>query len=132
MTWAKLSDTFIDDPVLLGLPRGVRHLYVEGIVWSCKHETDGRIPRHVLARITDEPEPHEAAGHLVAASLWHATDDGYEVVDFLSNQPRAPGAPVRPRHSHLIGAAAIDGIRIGITRCAIHGNARPVTSSVTE
>ena len=89
MTWAKISDTFIDDPVLLGLPRGVRHLYVEGIVWSCKHETDGRIPRHVLARITDEPEPHEVAGHLVAASLWHATDDGYEVVDFLANQRSA-------------------------------------------
>ena len=55
MTWAKLTDTFNDDPVLLGLPRGVRLLHVEAIVWCCKHETDGRIPRHVLTRITDEP-----------------------------------------------------------------------------
>ena len=69
MTWTKISDTFNDDPVLLRLTRGVRLLYIEGLIWSCKHETDGCIPGHVLVRITDEPEPHEAAGHLVAAGL---------------------------------------------------------------
>ena len=89
MTWAKITDTFGDDPVLLGLARGVRLLHVEAIVWCCKHETDGMIPGHVLARITDEPEPHEAAGHLVAAGLWHAKSDGYEVADFLVNQRSA-------------------------------------------
>jgi hypothetical protein len=89
MTWAKISDTFIDDPVLLGLPRGVRHLYVEGTVWCCRHETDGVIPGHVLTRITDEPDPDQAAARLVAAGLWTATDNGYEVVDFLVNQRSA-------------------------------------------
>jgi hypothetical protein len=89
VTWAKLDDTFNDDPTLLALPRGVRLLHVEATVWSCKHETDGVIPRHVLTRITDEPEPEQAAGHLVAAGLWAAADTGYEVVDFLVNQRSA-------------------------------------------
>ena len=39
MTWTKISDTFGDDPVLLGQARGVRLLHVEGTVWCCKHET---------------------------------------------------------------------------------------------
>ena len=99
MTWAKLSDTFNDDPVLLVLPRGVRHVYVEAIVWCCKHETDGRIPRHVLGRITDEPEPYDAAGQLVAAGLWIATDDGYEITDFLVNQRSAEEVEVSRANS---------------------------------
>ena len=89
MTWAKFSDTAADEPALLTLPRGVRHLHTEGILWCCRYGTDGRIPRHVLTRITDEPQPHEAAGQLVAAGLWLATDDGYEVVDFLIDQRSA-------------------------------------------
>jgi hypothetical protein len=89
LTWAKITDNFGDDPVLLGLARGVRLLHVEAIVWCCKHETDGRIPRHVLGRITDEPEPYDAADHLVAAGLWRATTDGYEITGFLIDQRSA-------------------------------------------
>jgi hypothetical protein len=86
MTWAKISDTFIDDPVLLGLPRGARLLYVEGIVWCCKHETDGRIPGHVLRRITDEPEFDAAVALLVTAGLWSATETGFIIEKFLVDQ----------------------------------------------
>jgi hypothetical protein len=86
MTWAKLSDTFIDDATLLGLPRGCRLLFVEGIVWSCKHEQDGLIPAHVLHRITDEPDAAAAAEQLVKAGLWTAHDDGWEIVGFLEQQ----------------------------------------------
>lgn len=87
MTWAKLSDTFIDDPVLLGVPRGARLLHVEGIVWCCKQETDGQIPAHVLGRITDEPELDKAVDYLIDAGLWARTDTGFEVVNFLDEQP---------------------------------------------
>jgi hypothetical protein len=89
MTWAKVSDTFNDDPDLLGLPRGARLLYVEGLVWSCKLETDGIIPAHVLARITDEPDPAAAAARLVEAGKWATTATGYEVVGFLEDQRSA-------------------------------------------
>lgn len=86
MTWAKVSDTFIDDPVLLALPRGVRLLYVEGTVWSCKQETDGQVPAHVVGRITDEPDPLAAVEQLVDAGLWDRTDDGFVIVGFELQQ----------------------------------------------
>ncbi len=86
MTWAKLSDTFIDDPDLLALPRGVRLLYVESIVWSCKHETDGAVPAHVVHRITDEPEVDKAVDLLLERSFWSRTDTGFEIVGFLDDQ----------------------------------------------
>ncbi len=87
MTWAKLDDTFIDDPHLLALPRGVRLLYVESIVWSCKHLTDGHLPAHVISRFTDEQELTKAIDLLVEANLWARTDAGLEIVGFLDSQP---------------------------------------------
>jgi hypothetical protein len=79
MTWTKLPDGFNDDPALLGLPRGIRLLHVEALVWSNAHGTDGALPRHVLARITDEPDPGIAAEQLVAAGLWTETDEGWAI-----------------------------------------------------
>ena len=89
MTWAKITDTFNDDPVLLRLTRGIRLVYIEAIIWSCKHETDGRIPGHVLGRITDEPQPEQAAAQLVAAGLWTISADGFEITGFLTDQRSA-------------------------------------------
>lgn len=86
MTWAKIDDRAIDGPTLLALPRGVRHMHIEGIVWCCRHETDGHIPRHAIGKVTDEPDMVDAAAQLVAAGLWAATVSGWEIVDFLAVQ----------------------------------------------
>jgi hypothetical protein len=86
MTWTKLTDRFTDDPELLDLPRGARLLYVEALVWSNRAGTDGHIPRRMLLRFTDEPEPETAAGLLVAAGKWTGLEDGWEIVDFLVDQ----------------------------------------------
>jgi hypothetical protein len=79
MTWTKLSDGFNDDPDLLALPRGIRLMHVEALVWSNAHGTDGKVPRHVLTRITDEPDPAAAAEQLVAAGLWTLTVAGWSI-----------------------------------------------------
>ena len=79
MTWTKLPDGFNEDPVLLELPRGIRLLYVEALVYSNAHGTDGKLPRHVLSRVTDEPDPVAAAEQLVAAGVWDATDAGWSI-----------------------------------------------------
>lgn len=87
MTWTKLSDDFCDNPGLLQLERGVRLLFVEGLVWSNRHSTDGDLPRFALAKITDEPDAELAAKRLVEAHLWADTADGWRIVDFLEQQP---------------------------------------------
>ncbi|MEY2454070.1 MAG: hypothetical protein QOD92_3644 [Acidimicrobiaceae bacterium] len=89
MTWAKFDDRCTSDPRLIGLPRGVRLLHFEAIVWSCAHLTDGTIQRHALHWLTDEPESESAVAQLVQAGLWAVADDGWEIVDFLADQPSA-------------------------------------------
>lgn len=86
MTWARLDDGITDRPDLLALERTVRLLHIEGIVWSCRHETDGAIPRHVIRKVTDDPDPEAAAAALVAAGLWNETDDGWCIDGFLEDQ----------------------------------------------
>jgi hypothetical protein len=87
VTWAKFDDRFTENPDLLALPRGVRLLYIESIVWSCKLLQDGVIPAHVLTRISDEPNVEQAAQQLVDARFWTRTETGYVIGDFLEHQP---------------------------------------------
>jgi hypothetical protein len=89
MTWTKLSGDFADRPGILSVPRGVRFLHVEALLWSNVHNRDGNIPHYVLGRITDEPEPHKAAELLVNAGIWKETAEGWLVVDSLEDQPTA-------------------------------------------
>ncbi len=48
IAWTKLAVDFADDSTLLSLPRGVRVLYIEGLLYSNRQGTDGYIPGHVL------------------------------------------------------------------------------------
>jgi hypothetical protein len=89
MTWTKIDSGSTDDPVLLKLPRGVRLLHIEALVWCNGHGTDGRVTLVALRRITDEPDPELAAKELVEAGKWSTTEDGWEIVGFLDDQPSA-------------------------------------------
>jgi hypothetical protein len=79
MTWTRLSDDATDRPEILALPRTVRLLHIEALVWCNRHLTDGRIPRHALPRLTDEPEPYDAAKRLVEVGLWWETEHGWQI-----------------------------------------------------
>lgn len=76
MTWTKLDDAFNDDPRLIQLPRGVRLLHVEALVWCNKHETDGAVPAYAMRRVSDEPDVDAAIGALVDVGLWTDLGDG--------------------------------------------------------
>ena len=86
MVWTRTSDDWNDRPDLLVLPRGVRLFYFEGFVYANKHLTDGAIPTVALGRFTDEPDPEAAAARLVDAGLWAATDTGWQILNFVSEQ----------------------------------------------
>lgn len=89
MTWAKVDDRFNDDPRLLSLERGVRLLHIEGIVWCCRHLTDGHVPRYALAKVTDEPDAVNGVDALVEAGLWEPQGEGWLIVDYLRDQSSA-------------------------------------------
>lgn len=89
MTWTKLGQEFITDPTMLGVPRGARLLHVEATIYANMHGTDGAIPRHVLQRITDEPDAARAVASLVAAGLWQVDGAGWLLLDFADKQRSA-------------------------------------------
>ena len=98
MTWVKLDDNAPDDPRALKVPRTARLLHIEALAWSSRHQTDGMVPRNALPRVTDEPDPEGTAELLVAAGLWHATDEGYRLVWLQDMQPGPE--EVERRRSH--------------------------------
>jgi len=86
---AIIDTEILEHPDLLPLPRSIRLLAVEAIVWCRLHHTDGRIPAHMLSRITDDPDPKAAAAQLVEAGRWTMTAEGWLIVDYLDKQMSA-------------------------------------------
>jgi hypothetical protein len=89
MTWTKLDDRALDDPRALELSRTARLLHIEALVASNGIGLDGRISRPLLRRITDEPDPAAVARELVAAGLWRADGEGWQLLWLLDDQPTA-------------------------------------------
>jgi hypothetical protein len=84
---AAIIDTeIIEHPDLLALPRSVRLVHLEAIVWSKLHHTDGAIPALSLRRLTDEPDHMDAARQLVDAGLWRSSASGWSIIGFLDKQ----------------------------------------------
>jgi hypothetical protein len=80
----------IEDPRLVVLPRGIRLLAIEALVWSKLHQTDGYLPRAAVVRMTDEPEPLQAAEQLEEAGIWEpAEGGGWQIVGFTDTQMSA-------------------------------------------
>lgn len=90
MTWAKLDDTFHQDPQLQRLSRDTRLLYVEGLAYCAQQLTDGFIADYMLRKITDSPDPVQAAQELVDGGVWATAeqdrDKGWQIVGYLTTQ----------------------------------------------
>ena len=138
MTWVKESDTSGDDPALLSCSRGARLLYRELTVWSVRHSTDGKIPAHVLPRITDEPDPAAAIGELVVAfgpkPLVEVTDSGWLLSRFAEEQLSASEVETkkqntRTRQERFRRHHADDHSMCDQARCNALRNASPDASS---
>ena len=83
---AVVDTALIEDERLLRLPRGIRLLYLEALVWCKAHRSDGRIPPTALRRMTDEPDERAAAGQLVEAGLWRMEADCWVISDYCRHQ----------------------------------------------
>ncbi|HUE97387.1 MAG TPA: hypothetical protein VMN39_12060 [Longimicrobiaceae bacterium] len=83
---AVVDTATIDDTRMLALPRGVRLLHIEALVWCKLRRTDGLIPRGALPRMTDESDPADAASRLVRAGLWETHEAGWTIVGFTESQ----------------------------------------------
>jgi hypothetical protein len=85
-TWLKIDDTMVENPKFVDLSPFAWTLWIHGVSYCSRNLTDGRIPQAMLPRLTSITDPSRAAAELVDAELWHATEDGYEVHDYLEHQ----------------------------------------------
>ena len=102
MPWVKLDDNFPSNDKVLSVGADAFRLYVEGLCHCARNLTDGVVTAHALRRLW---EPSSAA-ELVTARLWTASDDGYEINDYLEFNPsreqvEAQREAARERQSRL-------------------------------
>lgn len=87
MPWVKVDEDFYDHPKFLELSAGAIGLWVIGLAYSNRYLTDGELTKRGLARAYPGADREKHAKALVTAGLWDATDDGWQVHDYLKYQP---------------------------------------------
>lgn len=85
--WVKLDDNLVQHPKVLQLDAAAFALYIAGLCWSAKYETDGRIPWRAVRTLSPHVEDTESAvDALLSSGLWEHGEDGYRIHDFLEYQ----------------------------------------------
>jgi len=106
VTWLKLDDGFPQHPKVMGLSDRAFRAHVTALCYAARYLTDGWVPPGVVA-------PKDAR-ELVAAGLWHDTDNGWAINDFLAyNRDRAS---VQAERSAKQAAGRAGGLASGRSR----------------
>jgi len=97
MAWVRIDDKFTEHPKLVQAgPLGVA-MQIAALCYANRHLTDGELPANIVARfmptVCYDPETGEeitwrdVADRLVEIGIWHKTDGGYLIHDYLEYQP---------------------------------------------
>jgi hypothetical protein len=109
MSWARLDDSFIDHPKMVGLRLELVGLWAKALAYCGRHLTDGAIQRALLPQLAGVSEPRavKLAEELVKAGLWEHAGTDYLVHDYLDwNPSRREVLAERERRSRAGQAAA--------------------------
>lgn len=96
MAYVRFDDGWADNPKLVQAGPLAAHLWALSISYANRHLTDGHVPAGILDRlvgwsgISQDGEPvtnARLAEQLIAVGLWHRTETGYEIHDYLDHQP---------------------------------------------
>jgi len=100
MTWAKLDDHFPFHRKIRPISDAAFRLHVSAICWCCEHLTDGHVEHDEVALCSDVKKPAAAVAELVKRGLWHETDTGWVIHDFLTyNGSRASMVAAREKEA---------------------------------
>lgn len=88
MVWFKADDRLASSRKVLSIPRPLRAgaigLWTLAGTWAAGEQTDGNVPSYMVEELGGSAELADA---LVAAGLWHETDDGFVFHDWAEYQP---------------------------------------------
>lgn len=90
MTWLKIDDGVRTHPKIVQAGPAAAWQWFCGNCYCRQHLTDGFIPDGMLASLVpgvNEREARKLAAILVGVNLWHATEGGFTVHDFLDWNP---------------------------------------------
>lgn len=87
--WAQIDDLFADHPKVRALSDAAFRVHVAAICYCNRHLTDGHLVGHDQAGLTrlTTAELAAAVTELVTAEVWHRTEAGYYLHDFLDWNP---------------------------------------------
>jgi len=89
VTDTRLPEHYLTSPTLDALTSDAFRVYVNSLIWSNAHGTDGVLPTRALRLLHPDGTRHDLADELVAVGLLEQSDDGYTVRDFLTYQSSA-------------------------------------------
>jgi hypothetical protein len=90
MTDTRLPEHYLTSPALEGLTDSAFRVFINGLMFSVTHGTDGKLAVRSLRWLhPDVPALEPAAAELTAAGLWRRTENGWSIVDFLKWQTPA-------------------------------------------
>ena len=115
MPWAKLDDQFFYNKKIAQVDGPAKLLYIAGLVYASNQLTDGFIPERAvkfIASTADVANCHDFARQLLDVGLWVATDDGYQINDYLEWNPS------KEQVERTRAARAEAGQRGGLTKAA--------------
>lgn len=84
MSWVKVDDKAWSHPKFADLSGNAVRLWLFALCWCNQQETDGLIPKGALRLLGGGTRD---VAELVNAGLWHVTERGWQVHDFLAYQP---------------------------------------------
>jgi hypothetical protein len=130
VTWARLDDSSLDHEKFLSLSESLSPmealaadgLWRRGLVYACKHLTDGFLPRSAIPKLAglSPAKAFKLAAALVAArgrseyGLWLAVDSGYQIHDFDQWNPNRE--ETEKKRAARVTAGRIGGLRSGEAR----------------
>lgn len=82
MGWVYLDDGFVDHPKVDAAGGDAGWLYVCGLSYARRTGSEGKVPKHRLARLSDRENAVELAARLVKVGLWLERKDHYEIHDY--------------------------------------------------
>lgn len=119
MGWWKGDDKSHTNPKLLAVGLGGTALFFRMVSWAAEHETDGRVPAHIIPSLS--PELSERARRALLVSMvearYGASGDGllevvgdvYLIHDYLDANPTH--AELEARREQRRSAGAVGGRR---------------------
>lgn len=117
MGWVKLDDTFAEHPKVEMAGDEAAWLYVCGLLYAYRADTNGFVPAAKVSKLTGLRNPRRLAEKLVEVRLWETVEDGFLIHDYLKHQQSS-----QEREEHRLS---------GARRVALHRD-KPLRDRVRE